>query len=155
MRVIRIQAKALADADVLAQGALPDELGGILVGWWEDDDVAVVQALLPVPDQHAGRARYERKHSLAQQALDEHLRSGADSSSGYIGEWHSHPAMTPPSFIDRRALSDIVKQERRRAVLLVLALNGAGTADVHGLIGRPRWPHRAAIGRATIERIGS
>ena len=91
MRVILVQTKALADTKVLAQEAMPYELGGILVGWWEDDNVAVVQALLPVPDQHAGRAHYERKHSLAQQTLDEHLRAGGGSSSGYIGEWHSHP----------------------------------------------------------------
>lgn len=155
MRVILVQTKALADAKVLAQEAMPDELGGILVGWWEHDDVAVVQALLPVPDQHAGRAHYERKHSLAQQTLDEHLRAGGDSSSGYIGEWHSHPAPQPPSSIDRGALSDIVKQERRRAVLLVLALNNAGAVDVHGLVGHPRWPRRAAIEQATIERIES
>lgn len=154
-QVIRISAQALLDAQGLAQAALPDESGGIVVGWWEGDGVAVVQALLPVPDDHAGRAHYERKQPLAQQALDDYLRAGLDSPSGYLGEWHSHPAPQPPSSIDRRALSDIVRQERRRAVLLVLALNGSGAADVHGLVGRPRWPRRAAIERSRIERIES
>ena len=154
-RVIRVSAQTLADVQGLARAALPDELGGILVGWWEGDDVAVVQALLPVPDTDAGRAHYERKHSPAQQTLDDYLRSGADISSGYIGEWHSHPAPQPPSSIDRGALSAIVRQERRPAALVVLALKAAGATDVHGLIGHPRWPRRAAIKRATIERIES
>lgn len=155
MRVIRVAAGALAEAQGSALDAVPDERGGILVGWWEGHDVAVVQALLPVRDHHAGRAHYERRHSLAQQALDDYLRSVADAASGYIGEWHSHPAPQPPSSIDRGALGAIVRQARRPVVLLVLALNGAGAVDVHGLVGRQRWPRRAAIGRAMIERIES
>lgn len=154
-QVIRIATQALTDAEELAHKAIPDELGGILVGWWEGDNVAVIRGLLPVPDHRAGHAHYQRRHSLAQETLDDYLRAGADSSSGYVGEWHSHPAPQPPSSIDRRALSDIVRQERRRAVLLVLAFDGAGAADIHGLIGRPRWPRRTAIEQATIERMES
>lgn len=153
--VIRISVQALLDAQVVAQAALPDESGGIVVGWWEGDDAAVVQALLPVPDHQAGRGHYERRQTLAQRALDDYLRSGLDSPSGYLGEWHSHPAPQPPSSIDRQTLSDIVRQERRRAVLLVLALNGANAVGVHGLVGHPRWPRRTGIGPARIERIES
>lgn len=152
-RVIQISAKALADAQELAYQAAPDELGGILVGWWEGNNVAVVKGLLPVPDRHAGRAHYERRHILGQAVLDDHLRACVDPSSGYVGEWHSHPAPQPPSSIDKGALSGIVKQERRRAVLLVLALNSHGATDLYGLFGHPRWPHRVVTERATIERI--
>lgn len=153
--VVRISQQALAEAEALAHGALPNELGGIAVGWWEGDTVAVVQALLPVTDHRADRAHYERKHSSAQQVLDDHRRSGVDIAAGYIGEWHSHPAPQPPSSIDRGALGAIVRQTRHRVALIVLALNSKGEVAVHGLVGSPRWPRRVAIESAHIERMES
>lgn len=154
-RIIRIAGRPLAEAQGLAHDESPYELGGILVGWWEGHDVAVVRALLPVFDRHAGHDRYERKHSLAQKTLDDYVRSRPDVLSGYIGEWHTHPVPQPPSSIDRGALSAIVRQVRRPIALVVLALNETGVEGVHGLVGRPRWPRRVAIDQAMIERIES
>lgn len=152
---ICVAESALASAEASARTASPRELGGILVGWWEGDGAAVVLDLLTIPDHRAGHAHYERRHSAAQQLLDEYLRSGARANAGYIGEWHSHPAPQPPSSIDRAALRGIVRQARQPVALLVLSLVPDGTIHLHGLIGRPRWPRRAAIEPTLVERMRS
>ncbi|WP_084125986.1 Mov34/MPN/PAD-1 family protein [Demequina sp. NBRC 110054] len=149
---IRIDGEALADAEDLARTAAPNESGGILVGWWEPPNVAIVRALLPVQDHDVGRFHYSRRHSIAQAKLEEYRRTQTDANSGYIGEWHSHPAPLPPSSTDRRELNAIVKQTRERTALVVVALDRGGVAQAHGLVGRPRWPRQAAIDHARIER---
>lgn len=152
---VRVAEQVLAVTESSAFEASPNELGGILVGWWDGDSTAVVQELLPVPDHQAGRAQYERRHSPAQEVLEEYLRTHDDPRCGYIGEWHSHPAPQPPSSIDRAALSGIVRQVRGPVALVVLSLTLERGVDVHALIGRPRWPRRAAISDAPIERMSS
>jgi integrative and conjugative element protein (TIGR02256 family) len=146
---IRISRRALAQAEARAVSATPHELGGVLIGWWEGDDVAVVDDLLSVPDPRAGHTHYERHHSAAQRALEDYLQSTSDLNAGYIGEWHSHPAPQPPSAIDRGALTSIVRQVRQPVALVVLSVTEDGKVRPHGLIGRPRWPRRPR--RATIE----
>lgn len=150
---VRIAEQALTVAEGRALEASPNELGGIMIGWWEGDSTAVVQELLPVPDHQAGWAHYERRHSPAQDVLDDYLRTHHDPRCGYIGEWHSHPAPQPPSSIDRGTLSGIVRQVRRPVALVVLSLTPEGGVAADGLIGRPRWPRRAAIDPAPIERM--
>ena len=150
---VRVAAQALANAERLALDASPHELGGIMVGWWEGDSTAVVQALLPVPDHAAGRSHYERRHSPAQEVLDVYMRTHNDPRCGYVGEWHSHPAPQPPSATDRGVLSAIVRQRRKTVALVVLTLTGEGEVTSHGLIGRPRWPRRASIEVALVERM--
>ena len=153
--VIRISVEALAKVERLALDAAPHELGGIMVGWWEGDSTAVVGDLLHVPDHSSGRSHYERRHSPAQEVLDDYRRTQDDQRRGYIGEWHSHPAPQPPSSTDRGALSAIVRQSRKPVALVVLALTREGAVDVHGLIGHPRWPRRTVIAPAVVERMSS
>jgi hypothetical protein len=150
---IRISERALAEAEARAFLATPNEFGGILIGWWEGDAIAVVHDMLSVPDLRAGHGHYERGHSPAQQILDEYLQTMPEPNTGYIGEWHSHPAPQPPSSIDHSALSGIVRQARRPVALVVLSMTPDDEVQPHGLIGRPRWPRRASIEHASIERM--
>jgi len=152
---VRVATKALANAERISLDASPHELGGIMIGWWEGDSTAVVQAMLPVPDHSAGRSHYQRRHSLAQEMLDVYMRTRDDPRCGYVGEWHSHPTPQPPSATDRSALSAIVRQDRKAVALVVLALTRGGEVTSHGLIGRPRWPRRASLEVAPVERMTS
>lgn len=149
---IRISDRVLVMAGRRAVNASPNELGGIVVGWWEGEHTAVGHELVPVADEHAGRAHYERRWARAQQILNDHLRRCDDPRLGYIGEWHSHPAPQPPSSIDRAELRAITHQFRQPVALVVISLQPTGEATPHGLIGRPRWPRRTAIAPAQIER---
>lgn len=152
---IHVSDRALTNAEAIALAASPCEVGGILVGWWEGGIVAVVHDFLTIPDHRAGHTHYERRHSVAQQFLDEYLGTGAGANAGYIGEWHSHPAPQPPSSIDRETLNGIVWQARHPVALVVLSMALDGAFQTHGLIGHPTWPRRAAIKPATIERMPS
>lgn len=151
--VVRVTEATLATGERLSREAAPREHGGILLGWWEGDSVAVVTELLSVPDTAAGPSRYRRRHALAQAGLDEYLVTRADPRCGYIGEWHSHPAPQGPSPIDRAELSALVRQAGKPVALIVLALRRGGGLTVHGLVGRPRRLRRAAIEIASIERL--
>ena len=150
---IRVAEDALADGERLALEALPNELGGILVGWWEGNSTAVVVGVLSVPDDAAGRTHYERRHSRAQQALDSYRVSHGDPRLGYIGEWHSHPAPQPPSSTDRSELVAIVRESKKRAALVVLAVQEGNRVDTYGLIGSPRWARRPRVNAAVVERM--
>ena len=143
----------MVDAESLAVRASPHELGGILVGWWEDHSKVVVQDLLPVPDQGAGRDHYERRHSPAQRVLDDYVLTNADPKCGYVGEWHSHPAPLPPSSIDRAVLRAIVRQVNHPVALVVLALGSDDVVTVHGLVGCRGWLGRATTKRVRVERM--
>lgn len=149
---VHIDASALVEAEKRAVQGCPREVGGILVGWWEDG-TAVVHELLHVPDRKAGLAHYERRHSPAQQVLHDHLRAHNYPRCGYIGEWHTHPAPQPPSPNDRASLSGIVRQVRGPVALVVLAVTAEREVASHALIGTPRWPRRTRITAAPIERV--
>lgn len=152
---VRIPERVLTTSEARALKASPYELGGIMVGWWEGNATAVVQDVLPVPDRRAGRTHYERKHSHAQEVLDEYRRKCDDPRVGYIGEWHSHPAPQPPSSIDRGALSALVRKAHTPAALVVLSLTPEGDVVKHALIGRPLRRGRTEIVLAVVERIPS
>ncbi len=150
---VRLAGPALTTAERMAVEALPNEFGGILVGWWEGGLTAIVVDLLPVLDPHAGRAHYKRRHPPAQETLDAFLATFDDPRCGYIGEWHSHPAAQPPSSIDREALAGIVRQVRRPVALVVLSLTTEREVVVHGLVGHPRGLRRIQLTPALIERM--
>ncbi|WP_293781473.1 Mov34/MPN/PAD-1 family protein [uncultured Aeromicrobium sp.] len=150
---IRVAEDSLSSAERMAHKSSPHESGGILIGWWEGNSIAVVVELLPVADHAAGRSHYERRHSLAQGALDRYLMDRDDSRLGYVGEWHSHPAPQPPSRVDRSELTAIVRQSRKQVALVVLAIDEGRAITAHGLIGHPRWPRRTAIDTAVVERM--
>lgn len=150
---IRVSDRALVRAEASTLAAAPREIGGILVGWWEAEGDPVVRDLLTIPDRRASHTHYIRRHSAAQQLLDEYLRAGADANAGYIGEWHSHPAPQPPSSVDRATLGAIVRQARHPVALIVVALAPDGTFHSHGLIGRQKRLRRVAIQPALVERM--
>lgn len=150
--MIKLSDASFTLATARALESLPAETGGIMVGWWEDGQTAVIQELLLVNDPSAGGHHYDRAHSPAQEILELHQITHKDERCGYIGEWHSHPAPQPPSWIDRRSLADIVRESRAPVALIVLSVNDKGNVVPHGLIGRPRRLRRVAIDPAPVRK---
>lgn len=130
-----------------------DEVGGILLGWWEDNGTAVVHDFLSVQDDFSGSNHYVRRHTAAQELLTAVLNREVDPRIGYIGEWHSHPMQTPPSRTDRQSLIDITREHRRPVALVVLAISTNGRCTPFGLIGTPRRRCRVQIDEAKVMRI--
>lgn len=151
--VVRISRQALVLASRHAIEAGSKELGGILVGWWEDSNTAVVYDLLIVPDSNAGWNRYKRKHNAAQEVLNIYRDGLDDHRVGYVGEWHSHPTPQQPSGTDRASLASISRRSSSAVALVVLSVD-RGDVTPHALIGLPgRWPRRRALQQATVERM--
>lgn len=127
---------------------LPRETGGILLGYQENGTLVVTHALV-VDGQGATTDRYVRDDVRANALLTEFLAQRADDDpTGYIGEWHSHPAPSAPSPIDHAALRATAKISTGPIALLVYAPRGAG--DFFGLIARRQRLGRTATRKATV-----
>jgi integrative and conjugative element protein (TIGR02256 family) len=112
------------------------ETGGILLGWREERGLCVTQ-MLEVYDNEARRTSYTRRQRLAQKLMNEILDVlPADTSVGYVGEWHVHPAPIGPSITDQRELKRLSKKSKGSLGLIVCAreLEEAEWRP-HGLLG--------------------
>ncbi|WP_404434206.1 SAVED domain-containing protein [Microbacterium lacus] len=109
---------------------LPLETGGILLGYREKDNVVIAHALV-VDGGGATKDRYVRDDVRANERLAEFLADRAeDDPIGYVGEWHSHPAPSGPSTIDRNAMRGAAKATDGSIALLVLT-----PGDIGGYFG--------------------
>lgn len=89
------------------------EAGGVLLGrHLRDGSAIIVDAITtPLPGDRQSRTRFFRTQRRHQAMIDEAWRASHGTCT-YLGEWHTHPELTPiPSMIDwadwqRRLRSD-------------------------------------------------
>lgn len=80
------------------------EAGGVLLGRYliGTCDVVVDQVTEPMPGDRRTRASFHRHHAGHQAAIDR-AWTASGSRFAWLGEWHTHPELTPtPSPTDRR-----------------------------------------------------
>ncbi len=124
----RIDVRADAHETIASETAkrLPLETGGILLGYREMANFVITHALV-VDGGGATKDRYVRDDVRANDRLAEFLSDRAeDDPIGYVGEWHSHPAPSGPSTIDRNAMRGAAKAADRSVALLVFAPGDTG-----------------------------
>lgn len=127
---------------------LPMETGGILLGYREDVNMVVTHALV-VGGENATHTRYIRNDVRANSILAEFLAERAeDDPTGYIGEWHSHPAPQGPSQIDLGALRETAKTSNGPIALVIHALGG--DKPFFGRIARRQLFGRTTVKEATV-----
>lgn len=120
-QVLGVLPLALEEAGALANAALPNETGGILLGYRADGKV-MVERFLEVPDEPAEPTSYGRRHAAAEEALGRVLGSEPQGSPlGYVGEWHSHPLPFDPSARDLREFRRSARATSPPIALVVLA----------------------------------
>ncbi len=133
---------ARAALDVLlaaGEQALPVETGGVLLGFRAEGGVVITRSLV-VPDPRSSRHSY-LLHGRRAQALMTAVRDDVPSVVGYVGEWHTHPADTPPSRTDQRALGTAARLAAGLVAQLVPAFSQAGPVRLYGLVAeRHPWP---------------
>ncbi len=123
-RSVRVLETALANPRTLADAALPNETGGILLGHRRGQEV-IVERFLEVPDEDATPTSYRRRHVEAQAALDALLAAEPPGSAlGYVGEWHSHPGRAGASRRDVKQLRESADQTGAPVALMVLLADG-------------------------------
>lgn len=121
-----------------ATAALPNETGGILLGYRSVDGVRVAGAI-EVPDPRATPTSYRRRHRTAAKLLSAALgRQAPRSPVGYVGEWHSHPAPQPPSTEDISAIAATAAAASDDIVLVVLCHTGRGWSTIVTSAGREK-----------------
>lgn len=131
-----IDVRADAHETIATEAAkrLPLETGGILLGYREMDNVVITHALV-VDGGGATKDRYVRDDVRANNRLAEFLSDRAeDDPIGYVGEWHSHPAPSGPSTIDRNALRAAAKAADGPVALVIFTPGDTGA--YFGLIAR-------------------
>lgn len=133
--------------EVAANAARPLETGGILVGWREDRRVVVVD-IIELASTDPSSSAYRLDPPAVNRTLQEYRAFSTDSRRGYVGSWHSHPALQPPSMRDRRTFITASRGNAHSLAYLVIATNGvrATTHPTVVLSGRTRpkavpYPH--------------
>jgi integrative and conjugative element protein (TIGR02256 family) len=126
----------------------PLEAGGILTGYRKGDAIVVTHAIA-VPAATHRRTVYVRDDVRANELLRQFLadREG-DDPTGYVGEWHSHPAPTGPSTVDASTLRDLALLAHG-PIALVVCTSSPGPALV-ALVARRRKQVRAVVTAAAV-----
>jgi integrative and conjugative element protein (TIGR02256 family) len=115
---IGLRSGAQAKMHEIAMRADPKETGGILIGWW-DADAIIIENVVEVADSNATTTSWARHEHQAQIALDVALGESPDDLLGYVGDWHSHPAVCGASSTDLSSLRRASMQYPKPLVLVV------------------------------------
>jgi len=122
-RAVKIPASVLNGLDVAAKAARPLETGGILIGWREGDCV-IVRDWIQICASDPRPSRFVIDAAEATEALGRHLRARQEPFEGYVGTWHSHPSLTPPSAVDIKTYRASASATQAPLAFVVLATNG-------------------------------
>src|SRR5262249_7828779 len=89
-KVLRLSKQAAAFISQQSKASLPNETGGVIVGFVADGEAFVNYAVGPGPKAMHGPTGFTRDGEYSQHWVDIiHKQSGGRCD--YIGEWHSHP----------------------------------------------------------------
>lgn len=113
---IKISESALEVIRRASAESWPTETGGILVGV-ETSEVMWVTKAIEVASTNRGTHSYRLPADVTP-GLIEAART-VDARLGYLGDWHSHPALMHASSTDRRTMQRLARIFRRPQILLV------------------------------------
>jgi len=137
---VLLSGPVIAELSSTARAALPNETGGLLLGWWETNDevdAVIVRHAIEVPDRRATPVTWVRRPSTARTALSRALTALKHPLLGYVGDWHSHPESCPASRQDQASLLRTSLQYEH-PVLLLIHLPGGVIDIAAGYAGQPR-----------------
>ncbi|MEA2379142.1 MAG: hypothetical protein QOD13_3049 [Thermoleophilaceae bacterium] len=114
-----------------AERCAPDETGGVLLGYAEQDgdDVVVLDVLGPGPNAKHDRARFEPDGRWQAERVAERYEASGRVVA-YLGDWHSHPKSPPiPSKLDTRTARRIAREKAARASEPLMLILGRRSPD--------------------------
>jgi integrative and conjugative element protein (TIGR02256 family) len=120
----------LSALELEARYALPNETGGLLVGYRADNGDLVVQEIIgPGPKALHSSSRFVPDHAWQCQQLDTIYRE-TEGRHVYLGDWHTHPHGIPDmSGLDRRTLRAIARHTEAGAGRPVMLIGGNAGGD--------------------------
>jgi proteasome lid subunit RPN8/RPN11 len=142
----------LAAAERTASSRLPRETGGILLGVRADSDVYVADVVEVADDQSTG-SRFVLREAAREEALARYLSDvPPDCPIGYVGTWHSHPALAAGSSQDTRTLRHEAKTAQDLVAMLILMSAPNGVWLVEGAVGYHKRVIARHAGRGQAKR---
>lgn len=114
--------------------ALPRETGGILAGFRTENQVVVTRAMV-VTDSHSSRHGYLLQKTRASEELAR-TKEGATQVVGYVGDWHTHPADSPPSSTDITSFEAVAAAAGDLVALIVVPFDSGKPRPAHARVGR-------------------
>lgn len=131
--------------EAMADAALPNETGGLLIGYRHRGGGVTVTRVLEVSDSEATPVRYVQRHTIATRVLTDFLsRQEPDTVEGYVGNWHTHPARAASSSTDLETLARNAVLDGLPVALLTLMRDNEQWT--------PEW-HLATATRARRRRV--
>lgn len=106
---------------------LPNETGGVLIGYWLEgsEGVVITEAVGPGPCAKHGKTTFVPDPSYHESEIAR-LYEQSGRVNTYLGDWHSHPnSITRMSPTDRRTLLKIAKHKDARVPTPLMAIIGA------------------------------
>lgn len=85
-----LESGSIAQMFMEARRALPDETGGLLVGYTTGADTCVTRVVGPGPLAKHRTDTFEPDYEFQDNAL-ERIHADTVGSESYLGDWHSHP----------------------------------------------------------------
>lgn len=111
------------------KGHYPNEFGGFLIGYYQNEDrhVVITNSILPISFK-ATKFSFERSTNGIESELKRYFTETPQQF--YVGEWHTHPDNRPiPSAKDLRALKVIVEDENAGISNPILLIIGCKLTD--------------------------
>lgn len=137
---VDVTERALVVMQDRTAAALPNEAGGVLVGFTVDERTVVVDAVEHT-DPGAGPCAFRVPAGETERVVA--AARTADGRLGYVGDWHSHPSGADPSDLDTATMLNARRHSGTEQPLLLLAAPGDdGRATVRAF---------AATGRGLVE----
>ena len=134
-----LNAAALEDMLTEASRAAPNETGGMLLGWENDDrnDIVVATIIGPGPNATHTPTSFRPDAEWQQERLDVQYQESRGRIT-YLGDWHVHPAGGfGLSRRDRRTMAKTAREGEARCAQPLMGLV-AWTEDVYR-VGVWRW----------------
>lgn len=115
----------------LRHASLPNETGGILVGYHDFNlgRIFVVDACSAPPDSKANPTEFVRGKVGVVETLEMFFTRSCGQII-YIGEWHSHLGGSTPSSLDRETLDQLALIQAEEGLPAVMTIVGAEVNDV-------------------------
>ena len=120
---------ACDEADTMA----PLESGGVLIGYWNQEEAVVLGVSGPGPEAQHGRHTFVPDAQF-QQAFISRKYEESGRTITYLGDWHSHPrGSSQLSCVDRKTMNVIARSRLARAprpLMMILADGEPWTAAI-------------------------
>jgi integrative and conjugative element protein (TIGR02256 family) len=127
-RTVKVTSFELGTIHELAKRQHGAEIGGLLLGHWQDSGIIIDRAV-EVTDPSATYSSWSRDEKRAQIALESSIKADSDNLRGYVGDWHTHPEMVRASSTDIGSLKRASKQYKE-PIAMVIGLPD-GSFDIH------------------------